>query len=282
MNWQLLAAISVLTNSLSVVLQRVIIKDQKSDPVAYSIVFQLLTGILIGVYSFTRGFRLPDLQATFPNFLIMILLYGGGNIFIFKALKKIEASSFAILFAKRTIWAILGAILFLGESFSIQKAIGTGLILAGVVVVSWKKNAVKFTSGQGYALLAALAFGTAFVNDAFIVRNADVPSYLFLAFILPALAVWAVNPQSTVKMKPLFEKEMVKKLAVLTVLYSIAAITIFLAYQVGRNAAQIAPLQQSVTVVTVLLGIILLKERADLWKKIAGAILSFIGILLLI
>ncbi len=82
-------------------------------------------------------------------------------------------------------------------------------------------------------------------------------------------------------MKPLLEEKTLLRLGILGVFYAVSAITIFLAYQVGRNAAQIAPLNQTATIVTVILAIIFLNERSDLARKIIGAIVSFIGVVLI-
>ena len=288
MNWQLALASSIFTYSIVSILQRVLLKDEDSDPIAYFIVIQLLTGIIIGIYAILKGFHLPDLTKTLPNIILMTFLYGAGSIALYSSLKKVEVSEFTILFSTRAIWAFFAAIFFLKETFSLNHAAGTVLILLSTILVSWRGKRVKFSSGQTLAFFAAIAYGFAFVNDAFVLRSADLPSYLCLTFILPGLAVWAVNPQSTSKMTLLLKKATFEKLGTPTLVYiasimmAISYIMLFLSYQIGRNATQIAPLQQSVTVVTVLLGIILLKERADLWKKIAGAVLSFIGILFLI
>lgn len=282
MVWQLLVAISVFTYAFSVILQRVLLKDDKSDPVAYSVVFQLLTGLIIGAYALVRGFSVPDLMPILPNLLLMVLLYGAGNAFIFKALKLGEASDFTILFASRTLWIIVAAVLFLQESFTLNQALGTFLIIASVVIITGKAKILKPAKSHIFALIGAAAFGLAFANDAFILRNFDVPSYLFIAFVAPALAVWALNPKATQKMKPLLQGKSLQRLGLLGVIYAVSAITIFLAYQIGRNAAQIAPLNQTSTIVTVILGILLLKERDNLFKKLLGALISFFGVLLLL
>ncbi|MDP2672159.1 MAG: DMT family transporter [Candidatus Daviesbacteria bacterium] len=282
MVWQLLVAISVVTYSISIILQRLLLKDDKSDPIAYSVVFQLLTGLIIGVYALIRGFSVPDLVPLIPNLVLMILLYGAGNIFIFKALKLGEASDFTILFASRTLWIIIAAVLFLKESFTLNQTLGTFLIIASVAIVTGKTKILHPQKSHIFALLGAAVFGLAFANDAFILRNFDVPSYLFIAFVAPALTVWALNPKSTQKMKPLLQGKSLQRLGILGVIYAVSAITIFLAYQIGRNAAQIAPLNQTSTMVTVILGILLLKERDNLPKKLLGAVISFVGVLLLL
>jgi drug/metabolite transporter (DMT)-like permease len=280
MDWQILLATSVITYSISVLLQRVLLKNDKSDPIAYSIVFQLLTGILIGIYAMFNGFATPNLVPLIPNLILMTILYGAGNVFIFSALKMIDAAEFTIVFASRALWTIIGAIIFLKESFSMQQTLGTILIILSIVLVSWKKQKFTFSKGFIFSVLAALSFGLAFTNDAFIVNNFDVPSYLTIAFILPSLAVWVIYPKSTAKMKPLFEKKTLLKLGLLGVFYAVSAITIFLAYQVGKNASQIAPLNQTATIITVVLSVIFLKERTDLLRKLLGAIISFVGVVL--
>jgi len=281
MGWQLLVGISVLTYSISVLLQKILLKNEKNDPIAFSIVFQLITGIFVLLYSLYNGFSTPDLVPLSLNIILMVVLYGSGNVFIFKSLKLVEAPEFTILFGSRTIWTIIAAILTLNEVFTLQQGFGTVLILTSIVLVSWKSNTFKFGKGALYSTLAAVCFGLAFANDAFIVRNFDVPSYLAIAFILPALLVWAVNPQATKKMAIFLNKKMLIKLGLLAILYATSAITIFLAYQVGRNATQIAPLNQTATILTVILAMIFLKERKYLPQKLIGVILSFLGILLL-
>ena len=282
MNWQIFLSISIVTYSVSVLLQRMLLKNNKSDPIAYSIVFQLLTGILIGIYAVSKGFSTPNLVPLIPNFILMIILYGAGNVFVFSALKIIDASEFTIVSASKALWTIMGAIIFLKEGFSLQQALGTFLIITSVILVFWRKQKFTFSRGFIFSFLAALSFGFAFTNDAFILNNFDVPSYLTIIFITPALAVWAVYPKSTAKMKLLFERKILLKLGLLGIFYAISAITFFLAYQIGKNAAQIASLYQTATIIIVILSIIFLKERRDLWKKLLAVVISFIGVLLII
>jgi len=62
MGWQLLTAISVVTLSISVLLQRLLLHKDKSDPYAYVVVFQGLVAFLIAVYALVHGFQMPGLQ----------------------------------------------------------------------------------------------------------------------------------------------------------------------------------------------------------------------------
>lgn len=282
MTWQILLTISIIATSTSILLQRILLKENKSNPVAYSIVFQILTGVLVATYTLFRGFHLPTLYPILPNLVLMILLYGFGNVLIFKALKSGEASQFTILFATRSIWTIIPALIFLGEGFSLKQVFGAIIILIAVALVSWKGSGIRLNKSLLFSLAAAIAFGVAIANDSFLLRNFDVFSYTATAFIAPGIFIWAVNPKVTGSMKLLLHRGVAVKLIILAMIYGINAIAFYSAYQVGRNAAQIAALNQTVIVLTVLLAIIFLKERSGLWRKIAGAVLAVLGVISLI
>ena len=280
-SWQVLITISVITFSVSTLLQRILMKDNRTDPVAYSLFFQVCTGIVILVYAFIHGFQMPNLLLLPINTLIMISFYAAANIFIFKSLSLIEASEFTILFVSRAFWTILAAILFLGEKFLTKQLIGTLLILFGVVVVSYKKKNFTLNRGSIYALIGAVFLGFAFTNDAFLVGHFDAASYTGIAFILPGLGILAYAPKSILRMKPLFQPNILLKLILLSVVYGTAALTVYMAYQVGHNAAVLGALSQTSTILTVILAVIFLKETSQLWKKVLGAIIAFIGVVLI-
>lgn len=278
--WPILVAISVITYSISVLLQKVILRNDKSDPVAFAVVFQALVGVVIGIGALAHGFAMPDLSRYWVNVLMMVVLYGAGNIVIFHALKLIDASTFTILFASRAFWTIVGALLFLGERYTWARLVGTLLIITSIVLVSWKKQKVGLGKGELLGLLAGVLFGVAFVNDAFIVQNSDVLSYEAIAFLLPTLGILLVQPKAVKKMPHLLKGDFLVKLLVLSIFYGISAVAVFMAYKAGHNASQIAPLVQTTTVVTVVLSIIFLKEKTALLRKSVGAVISFIGVVL--
>lgn len=283
MTWQLLLAISILGTSISTIIQKILLSKNKVDPIACSITFQLIAGIIIGLFTLMNGFKFPNLIPLIPNLILMSIFYGAGDIFSFYALQITDASEYTIIFASRALFTIVGSVLILHEKFLPSQIFGTFLIITSIVLVFWKKDKFSFNKGFIFALLAALCFGLAFTNDAFIIKSGfDVPTYLTLAFIFPALMTWLFYPKSTSKMKPLFSNQTLIKVFLFGFIYSISAIAYFTAYKVGKNSAQIAPLNQTTIIVTLLLSIIFLNERKDLPKKIIGAFIAFIGVLFLI
>lgn len=284
MSWQLLLTTSIISYAVGVLLQRIIQKGGKNDPYAFSIFFQLTIGIVIGIYALLRGFVIPNYGDFLPNMILMVILYAIANTLIFSALTYLDAAAFTILFSSRALWTIVAAVLFLNEPFSFKQVIGTILIIISVILVSAKSKKVTLKKGEIYALLAALFFGTAFANDAYIINtyHVDVESNLFFAFVLPALAMWIIRPQATKHMKPFLNRAILLPSLALTIFYATSAITIFLAYDIAKNAAQIAPLNQTSIIIIVILSMIFLKERDNIPKKILGALVSFVGVLLIL
>jgi len=77
MTWQIAITLSVLSYSLAVVVQRMILREDKSQPIAYSIFFQFLTGVIIGIVGFfISDMRLPvDLGKVAVNLVALAVLY---------------------------------------------------------------------------------------------------------------------------------------------------------------------------------------------------------------
>lgn len=281
MAWQILIILSVICYSVSVLLQRILVKEKSSDPVAYASFSQLLTGLMIGIFGYLfTTMRYPDFKPLVLNFLLMIFLYALGNVFVFKALKNTEASKFSVIFSSRAIFAVLTFSLLMKETLTIPQWIGTFLILSAAVIVSLETKKIKFSFKEIYALLAAMFYGFTVINDKFLLRHFDVFPYSFLGFVLPALSILVFRSSSIKYMKVFLVKETFVRMVTLSLFYAASAILFFYALQVAENSSQVISLNSIGVVVTVVFAIIFLKERKRIIWKIVGSFLGFLGLLL--
>ncbi len=281
MSWQVLISISVILYSVSVLLQRVILKESSSRPIAYSIFFQLITGLFITIVGFFFfDFRFPNLLPIFGNLALMTFLYGFSNVFIFTSLKQTEASKFTIIFATRALFTILASSLLLKEMLTIQQIIGAFIIFSGVVLVSLKSTTFTFGKGELFALAGALCFGLANTNDRYLLQYFSVYPYMSIGFIAPAILMGLIYPKEA-RYAPMFlQRSTLPKVVVLCVVYAFSAISFFAALKVASSSSQVAAVNLTSVIITVLLSIIILKEREHIVQKLGGAVLSFIGLLL--
>lgn len=282
MTWLFLTIVSALFNALSRLLQRVLMKNDQQDPLAFSIIFQVIVAMLFFLYSQARGsFEIPNLLSVWPNLLSMMILYAIGNVLTFKAFQQTEASEVAVLFASSTIWSVIAALILLGETISRNQLGGIGLIVIGVSIISFRRTKWQLHRGHILALLAAFCYGIAFINDLAIMRlYRDVSSYMVVAFTLPALLVIAMRPAAIKAVPAFLTRSIFPKLLLCTTLYALAALTIFTAYTLGGSGAIIAAINQTNTIFTVGLGFWLLKERDRIPQKIWGTLTTFVGVLL--
>ncbi len=290
MNWIFLITASVLSGSVAALLQRVLVRGKTADTHAYSTLTQLLSAgvsliaaIILGRTSF------PNLRSIIDNqvylfVLLSAILYTLNAIFCFRALKFIEVSKFSVLYTTRAVVTIIVASIFLGESLTSVQLLGSGLIIASILLLNTKstKDLLKFGKGEVYALIAALAFGVATVSDKYIIEWFDFVPYLMLDFLLPALLLIMIKPRVVAEFKGLFSKKIFVPILIFSSLYTLAAITFFGAMSSSDNTSLVSSVGQVSTISTVVLGIIFLKERKELAKKVIAGVVSVFGLILLI
>jgi len=281
MNWLTLSIVSVLSLAVSNLLRKILLRDDDSDVITYSFVFQMLCAVLVGGFAFVYGFVPPPIAQIPFNFILTAIFYGVGTLLLFQAYKVSEVSRVTILGSSSALWVIAAALIFLGESFSISKVIGVALILAGVVVVTLKKEAFGFGKGDLYALGSAMCYGLGFANDAFILRMSNALSYTPIAFLLPGLLILALKPKLVKNLKQFLKARVLTKMSAFAVFYSVSAVAVYLAYQNGGDAAQLGPISQLSVILTIVLATIFLGERKSMVKKGIAAILATIGVILL-
>lgn len=281
MPWIVFALASVFLFSISTLIQRVLMKDDKSDAHAYSIVFQILGAVVVGAFAFYRGFVMPPISQYPINFLLLTVLYGAGTYCLFNAFKYLEASEVTIITSSRVVITITSAVLLLGEVFNFQKVVGTALILLSVILISQGSKKIRLNKGVYYALGMAAFYGLAITNDTYLLKYVDIFSFTTVGFLFPGLFLILVKPKTLLKLKPFFKPKIFSKMLILDICYGTAAIFFYTAIERGATASQITPILQSVVIVVVVLGAIFLKERDHLVKKFICAVLVTIGVLLI-
>jgi len=281
MNWQIPLIISIICLGTAALLQSVSIKNDKLSPIAYASFFQLLAGILVGIFAFIRGTSFLGLIESWPNMVLQMVLYTGANILWFKALRYADVSDSVVLLTSKVLWIVLGAALFLKEVLSPIQMVGAVIVVISVVMVSLKGKSLKLGKGQVLALLAAACYGFGFVNDTYMLRSVDVLTYLFVGFIMDALFIWVLYPSITRELKSFIAKDHFPKFFFASMFYAIAMVCIYYSYLYCHNTALIASLNQTSAILTVALAAILLRERENLVTKILGVVIAVCGVYLL-
>ncbi|MDP3093399.1 MAG: EamA family transporter [bacterium] len=280
MTWLIYAIISVFTASLITILQRVLMKDEDSDPLSYTIALAFSGALICLAFAFINGFKMPPIKEYPLNFVLEAMLYAFSTLFAFKALKLIEASKGTIILSFGSVVTIAASAFFLNESLTAQRLLGTALIIISIILVSELKD-FSINKGALYALIAAILGGLAVVNDAYLMKFSDPTSYTVIGFLLPGLLLSLLYPSSLKKLKGLLKPKPAKTMFLLAFVWAVSAIAFNTAIGKGALASQISPISQSKVILTVLLAVIFLKEKGNLPAKIVAALMTMAGVMVI-
>ncbi|OGK19341.1 hypothetical protein A3G67_00360 [Candidatus Roizmanbacteria bacterium RIFCSPLOWO2_12_FULL_40_12] len=281
MNWLLLTLVSVFGVSFAVILQRVLMKGDRSNPYSYAIVFQLIIAILNLLIAIGLGSQIPTLSEKFPYWIVAAILWAGGSLFFFKAIQLIEASEIMIISSSRVIVTILAATVFLHEVFNIQKILGAVFIIVSIFLVSRLKKGIKFSKGVEYAFATAVFSGLAIVVDGFNVKSTDPISYNVTVNFLIFLILLFFYPKVFKQWKQLIEASFLKRMLPIGIFATVQGLAYMLALANGGSSSQVGTIRQASVVVTVILAAIFLKEKDYLGRKFIAAVLVTLGVILL-
>lgn len=197
------------------------------------------------------------------------------------ARKHLEVSTFSIINQFSTVFLIVYGLVIFREPFVLTKLIGAALIIFANVLILYKpkKHRVELNRYSVIAILASLAFATAISIDINVSKEFNLPIYISLTLLLPAILIGLSG--RTKPTAPLAElKQGNPKLFLIT---GVAwALTIFFSLRAFKLGAVnvIVPLEAAAVILNVLVAYIFLKERDKPYRKIAGACLVILGVLL--
>lgn len=273
---------NVVLYSFSVILQRLVSKSDDSHPRASAILFQLITGLLIGGVGLALGaLTLPAASGIIVPLIIMIVVYAAVNVWSFEALQKVETARYSTLVSTRALVTALVSALVLGEMLTLPRLLGIILVLAGVVVVH--KSAARFslTRSEVSAVLVALGFGVANVLDRYLLQHIELYTYISFAFVAPAILLFFTDLTVVKPLKQLMSWGKLKNMLLLSACYAGSSVMFFMALARAESAAQVSSYGVSSVILVTILAAVFLKERENLMRKVVAAVVTCAGLWLL-
>jgi drug/metabolite transporter (DMT)-like permease len=283
MSWLVLTLLGILAFSPKSLLYRVLMKDAQSDPYAQSIVFFGLGGTFALLFSLIHGgFQYQITSNQLFLFLPLTICATVGPVLLFKAFQRIEASEISILQSSQKFWAVLGAFLLLQEPFSVNKILGTFIIVLGIAITLWRRTKFQVNEGVAFVLIATLFYAGMDLVSYYIIRDFDAISFIVYVCYLPVITLLLLRPQTIKKIPYYFKPKYAIGVSVLALCDTVGTLCFFFAYQAGRNAAQIVPLAGLITINSTLLGIVFLREHSNIPNKVIGSLVTVIGAVLVL
>lgn len=278
MSWLIFAFINVIMSSVASLYQKIAMREENTDAVVSATTFMIVSSICYFIYALIKGFHIPSFSLL-PFFIITATLYAVGTILFFNAIKKIEASEMTIISGFGPIVTIIASIIFLKDTLTFFQLIGVACILVAVILINLKKKGFVINRGTWLALLGTACYGIAVISDTVIIHRFEVASFIPIGAAGSSLIMMLVYPK---KIALVFRSlaKVNKNLLFYSLLYAIGGITFYLAIDTGALVGQVSTVARASIILTVILSTIFLGERTNILKKLFGAILTTIGVIL--
>lgn len=211
--------------------------------------------------------------------IISVIYLAGGSLF-YTSYKSNSPSVSIILSSVSVIITTLLGILFYKEGVSLVKFFGIGLILFSIIILNAKKN-LRFDKYNMYALLGGVCYGFAYTIDKFLALQ--IPPLLYVSLLCFSVGLASlifghgliVHEASKLKLINYVPMAIVATFGTLFNLFT------FMSYRRLGQVGVIDALNNSAVFIVILLEIIILKDRSNLFKKITCATIAFVGVVIL-
>ncbi|HYK08106.1 MAG TPA: DMT family transporter [Candidatus Eisenbacteria bacterium] len=277
MTWVILTILAVASRSTYSLATRLLSTHVKVSSITQSILLTFFAFLISLVLSpFFGGISFAHLQSVWIPTLIMIISGAAGNILFFNGQSKLDAGTTQIAFSSIVLWGVILSLGFLGSHFSLLQFFGIVLLLFAILLIQYKKGNYKIESAALWICASAACFAIFQVSSASLSKTMSAGTYLPLAYGGSTLIVVVLYYKQFIKDFSILRQNTVNVLqkgffaSGTSLLYFVFS---YLAYAAAPDRGVVVLLLTTQTILSVILGIIFLKETAGMKRKlIAGAI----------
>lgn len=273
-NWIILAALAGIFSNIFSFLSRFFLKDN-GDSTAWAWTFETIRLIIF------TSFIIFDFKFQFSLTSLLLLLAVGLTEFIavylyMKMHQHTHLSISTIIYRLRIVWVPIITFILFAERLTNLEYLGIILLFLGLsIVVAPHKLFVD--KGAMYSGATAFFTGTNVIAQRMAIPFASV-SMIMIAMSLPSVLLFPFFMKNPIKR---LIKQTNLPLKILAVLANVISSILFLIALKSGEVSKVNAIYQSMMILSVLAGIIILKERKDIFKKLLGSAVTIIGVVLL-
>ena len=254
------------------------VRNAKRDGAA-TVLLQIIGGISVLCL-------LPFLPIKFPSDIKVYLLlflacifYGLNDRLETTSRKHLEVSVFSIIGQFSTVFLILVGLIIFKEPIVLNKILGAGLILFANIFLFYEKGSLKLNKYILIGVLSKLLFTVAVSVDIGISRQFNLPFYIMLTFLFPAIVIFFGERIKWREVVYEYKSSSKRNYIITGVAWGLLSFFYLRSFQFGK-VTTIVPIQATSVLINVLVAYFFLKERDHGLKKIIASILVVIGIIL--
>lgn len=275
------AVLSSLTQGFKKLLHRSVLEHE--DSVAYAFIYQTLSALLLVPFLFF-DFGIPNvfswhiLLVLLSAILWTLIAYFG-----FKSYSKLDVTIKTIFGESKVLFAFILSIIILRETVTLTKFLGVFIVFIGILIISHKKGE-KWGHLKNkaviYSLIASFLTAVVVIVDKYAQSYYSATTYSFLVYFIPAILFFPFAISKKKELNSILKNGFWQILAA-AVLSTVSYYLMLKAFSLA-DAGVVYTITRASILVTIVGGIIFLKEKTDITKRIFVGILILIGVILLL
>jgi drug/metabolite transporter (DMT)-like permease len=246
---------------------------------AYTVLWQLFCALLTPFFLPFDRFSISVSPHVLLPFALSVTLWALVDAFLFSAFKYEEASVLSAIFPLNFVFTFVVSVVFFHSVIKPTVVVGFLIIMSASLLIGLYHTRFRPSKGIVFALLYSFFQGVALGFNSEVVKSFSIPSYMFAAFLFPAVANLFVflRPKGAELRYEL--KVQWKKIMLNAAVMDASFFFLLKAFELG-NVPQVVALSASSTLLTALAGVVILKEDKHIALKIFAAGLATLGIIL--
>ncbi len=275
-SWIIFAALAGLASNLFNIINRHILKDQE-DSTAFAWLAEM-TRLLIAFFFVFFDFKLQFTASTIL-LLIFLSIWELLSVYVFMKMHAYSHLSISTIISRtRLIWIPIIAFMFLGETLAINEYFGIIILFFGLsIAVSPHK--ISMDKGVQYAYASAFIVAVLSILMKALSPVTSTSVLLIGMSYISALSLPLIMKNADHRIHHLLRKNVGLKL--LAGIANTAAMYLYVYSLKIGPVSKVTAIYQGMMVVSILAGIILLKERQDIFKKLLGTAITLLGVFML-
>lgn len=264
----------------------------KKDVSLYALVASFTCILIVGLSTaFVNWDKIDHDKAldAWPYLLVGGLLFVSLNVMILKLYRYIPASIMTFTTLLNTLSVLFFATILGGEALTAKQIFGALILFLSVLIVglfakSNHKTKKNITLGLGVALFTALLFGPAIMNEKYLISRIGFNTYVLYGWGFQALSAYIVafTLKDRKKIKEKLSRRIHINVWIVGILLGMSGFAYVTSLSKSGSASTMALSGTAVIGVTMFLAYFVLNEKEHLRPKIAGLILSAVGLSLLL
>lgn len=212
--------------------------------------------------------------------LIVVFIYAITDRLNTEARYGLDPSAFSMMKQLSTVFMIIFGFIFFKEKLIISKIIGTILIIAANLILTYDKG--KFTINKYFimTILANFLFAVAMLINVDLSDYFNLAFYTYITVTIPAILIFIFGKHSIKEVKNEFNLYDKKKFILAAFCWALMLNSSIRAYQLG-SVTIVAPLFALTAILNALVEFIFNKDRSKFRQKLVAAIIILIGVILI-